>query len=315
MRQAGTIADERLAKRFADYLLTQGIATRVDAETDGWVIWVRDEEFVDQSRATLQEFLDAPDDPKFQGVSREAGAIRAAERRREKEYSRNQIDMRRRWKSPAGGSIPVTMTFLGLMLLATVVSRLGKYEPVSKWLFIATYTFTDPNTGETVNYLPEVMKGQVWRLVTPIFMHGGVLHLIFGLWMFYHFGRLIEVRRGSYRMLAMVLTIAVISNIAEYLVADFREWPNGIFETRARFLGMSGVIYGLFGFAWIRGKYDPTSGLRLNPQVVFFLIAWLVFCMLGFMPIANIAHVSGLLVGMAIGYAPVGWQHLGGRVR
>ena len=79
------------------------------------MIWVRDEEFVDQSRTTLQEFLASPDDPKYQKVQREADAIRAEEKRREKEYSRNMVDMRRRWQSPGGGSIPVTMTFLGLI--------------------------------------------------------------------------------------------------------------------------------------------------------------------------------------------------------
>ena len=68
---------------------------------------------------------------------------------------------------------------------------------------------------------------------------------------------------------------------------------------------MSGVIYGLFGYAWMRGRFDPSSGMQLNPQTVFILMAWLVICLVGIMPIANVAHVSGLLVGMAIGYAPI----------
>ncbi|MEE3220887.1 MAG: rhomboid family intramembrane serine protease, partial [Planctomycetota bacterium] len=77
----------------------------------------------------------------------------------------------------------------------------------------------------------------------------------------------------------------------------------------SHFLGMSGVIYGLFGYAWTRGKYDPSSGLRLNPQVVFILVLWLVICLFGFMPIANVAHVTGLLSGMAVG----GWPLIVGR--
>jgi GlpG protein len=197
------------------------------------------------------------------------------------------------------------------MALATIASNFGKNPVVAKWLFIASYTLVNPATGETISYLPEITSGQIWRLVTPIFMHGDLIHLIFGLYMLFQFGRLIEVRRGSGRLLVMVLAIAAISNLAEYFIADFKDWPQGIVVPRANFLGMSGVIYGLFGYAWIRGKYDPASGLRLNPQTVFILVIWLVICLFGFMPIANVAHVAGLLVGMAIGYAPVQFQRMG----
>ncbi|NIP84145.1 MAG: rhomboid family intramembrane serine protease [Planctomycetales bacterium] len=304
MRQAGVIPDKARAHQFADYLLTRGISTRLDQSAEGWIVWVHDEHFVERSREDLQEFVQNPEAARFLGVSAEATEIRDEQRRREKQYQKNMIDVRRKWQARGSRNIPVTMGILACMVLATLASNFGYNDKVSSWLFIASYTLKDQRTHETISYLPEVMSGQVWRLVTPIFMHGGWLHVIFGLYMFYQFGQLIELRRGPWVLLGMVLAIAVISNLAEYFLADFRDWPNGIVVPAANFLGMSGVIYGLFGYAWIRGRVDPGSGMQLHPNTVAILMIWLVICLVGFMPIANVAHVSGLLVGMAIGYAP-----------
>jgi GlpG protein len=66
---------------------------------------------------------------------------------------------------------------------------------------------------------------------------------------------------------------------------------------------MSGVVYGLLGYVWIRGKFDPASGLYLHRSTVIMMLIWLVA---GFArvlgPIANYAHLGGLLIGMAWGW-------------
>ena len=42
------------------------------------------------------------------------------------------------------------------------------------------------------------------------------------------------------------------------------------------------------------------------------MIAWLFLCMTGLVgPVANTAHVVGLVVGAAIAYAPIGWRKIG----
>ncbi len=66
---------------------------------------------------------------------------------------------------------------------------------------------------------------------------------------------------------------------------------------------MSGVVYGLFGYAWVRSRLDPTCGLHLRPDVPFWLMAYFVLCLL--LPglhIANWAHGGGLAMGAALGY-------------
>jgi GlpG protein len=65
---------------------------------------------------------------------------------------------------------------------------------------------------------------------------------------------------------------------------------------------MSGVVYGLAGHAWIRGRLDPSSGVELDESTAMFLMIWFFICFLPFMPIANTAHTFGLLVGLAWGW-------------
>ena len=68
------------------------------------------------------------------------------------------------------------------------------------------------------------------------------------------------------------------------------------------FLGMSGVVYALFGYIWMKGLYQPEQGMILHPNTITIMLFWLVLCMTGFVgPIANAAHFMGLAAGVAFG--------------
>ena len=75
------------------------------------------------------------------------------------------------------------------------------------------------------------------------------------------------------------------------------------------FGGMSGVVYGLFGYVWIKSTFCPEPGFATSQGTVIILLGWLFLCMTGAIgPIANIAHVVGLVVGMAVAYVPSFWR-------
>jgi GlpG protein len=94
-----------------------------------------------------------------------------------------------------------------------------------------------------------------------------------------------------------ILIIAIASNVAQYFVSG----PN--------FGGLSGVVYGLFGYLWIRGKYDPASGLQQDSTTIILSLAWFFVCLTGMIgPIANTAHASGLVMGMAWGFLAAKWK-------
>jgi GlpG protein len=109
-------------------------------------------------------------------------------------------------------------------------------------------------------------------------------------------GGMIEVQRGTRWLLMLVLAASIIPNIAQY----YHHGPSA-------FGGMSGVNYGLFGYIWVKGRFQPYLGLGISQQSTMILMAWLLLCMTGIVgPVANTAHVVGLIVGAAIAYGPIG---------
>ena len=99
-------------------------------------------------------------------------------------------------------------------------------------------------------------------------------------------------RKGSPFISTFVLITAIISNLSEYLV------------TGPFFGGMSGVVYALFGYVWIKSKFDPGDGLFIDQSTAIILLAWFFLCFT--MPVgtlsgggvANFAHAGGHLRGI-----------------
>ena len=76
------------------------------------------------------------------------------------------------------------------------------------------------------------------------------------------------------------------------------------------FGGLSGVVYALMGYVWLRGERDPQSGIYLQRGLILFSLVWLIagwFDVFG-MAIANGAHVAGLATGLAMAF--VDTQHV-----
>src|SRR5260221_7241516 len=97
MRQAGTLPTRELAQRFADHLLSQGIAAKVDADGNAWAVWIRDEDQLAQATAELQQFVADPNSIRYQQASKTAQELRKQQERTEQSRRRNMIEMRDRW--------------------------------------------------------------------------------------------------------------------------------------------------------------------------------------------------------------------------
>jgi GlpG protein len=140
--------------------------------------------------------------------------------------------------------------------------------------------------------LTEIFQGEVWRLFTPVLVHGSWLHLLLNMMWMLDLGSMIEGRQGTGRVGLLVVVIAVMSNLGQYFLTG-----------SPLFYGMSGVVYGLLGYVWMKGKFDPGSGLFLHPHTVAMMLIWFVLCMTPWIPrIANGAHAVGLGLGVLWGY-------------
>jgi len=193
---------------------------------------------------------------------------------------------------------PVTMLLIALSVVVALISQVGDDRSVLTWLTIADLRYFDGTIG---GGFTAILHGQLWRLVTPIFIHFGFLHILFNMMWMYDLGPVIERRWSSRTLAVLVLAAAVLPNVGEYLV----NWDlkTGVHYANAFGGGMSGVVYALLGYLWIRGLVDPAAGIRIRPQVMVLMIGWLVLCMTGVLgPIGNCAHAVGLLTGAAFGW-------------
>lgn len=139
-------------------------------------------------------------------------------------------------------------------------------------------------------------EGQWWRLVSPMLLHFGVLHLAMnGLW-YWELGKRIELRQGPWMLLGLTLLFSLVSNLAQHYTSG-----------PSLFGGLSGVLYGLLGHVWLYQWLAPNRFFSLPKGVLVMMLIWLVICLtgvvgqLGFGQIANAAHVGGLLIGCLTG--------------
>jgi len=170
----------------------------------------------------------------------------------------------------------LTVALIAICLIMALLSQLGANRQVVVVFLVNWY---------------ELSQFELWRLVTPIFLHFGILHLGFNMLWLWQLGGVIEMRFSTRRLLLLVVVIGVLSNLAELA------WSGPFFG------GMSGVVYGLLGYVWMQAKFNPWSGLFVPQQIIAMMLAWYLLCWTGwFGNIANMAHTAGLVSGVLWGY-------------
>jgi GlpG protein len=156
-------------------------------------------------------------------------------------------------------------------------------------------------------------RGEVWRLVSPVFVHFGPWHLALNLFALYQLGRVLEMRYGTLRLGLIMLVIAAVSNFLQATMPV--RWdgspvmmvpPDG--WGLSLFGGISGVVFGLLGFAWIKSRQDWSAGFYVPRATMVWAIAWILLGvselderLLG-ANMANWAHGAGFVLGIMLGY-------------
>jgi len=148
------------------------------------------------------------------------------------------------------------------------------------------------------------VQGEWYRLITAAFLHGGLLHIGFNMYVLYLLGPVLERALGSARFLLLYLMAALGGSVASYATSA----PNTLS------VGASGAVFGLMAALLVVGRR-----FRHDVGQVAMLLA--INFAIGFI-IPGIdwrAHLGGALTGAAMAavmaYAPaqsrVLWQTLG----
>ena len=325
MRRVGELQSEQDARAFHDALVSRGIENTAEQEDGGaFSIWVHDDDQISEAARLFALFRVSPDAPEFREATAKAKAVRAelvkAERkRRSTVVDEARVGYERNFSAFAW--LPVLLMILcvavtlwagefGFMPSAEshpsgarqrdaeeeterVIERRNKLA-MTEWRTQKKAEEVMARAVRSHYYdisLPEVRRGEVWRLVATIFLHFGILHLVFNLMWLRDLGGFIQNRFGALHLAVLVLVSAVLSNYAQLLWSG----PGGG--------GFSGVNYALFGYLWIRGKFDRFMGWQLNSQIVQTMMVWFFLCFTPLIPnVANAAHAAGLITGMVAGF-------------
>ena len=136
-------------------------------------------------------------------------------------------------------------------------------------------------------YNSALLPTQPWRIVTVLFVHSGVFHILFNMWALFIFGRMLENMLGTWRFLALYF----ISGIAGSMLVTFLAPGTWV-------VGASGAIFGLFAAFFVLQRSLGNNAVQLLVIIGLNLV-------IGFLPGTNIswqAHVGGVLAGFVTGF-------------
>jgi membrane associated rhomboid family serine protease len=228
----------------------------------------------------------------------------------------------------AGQHGHVTITLIGInvgvAVLAAIIGGsqavaggawgglLGGSTPLHYWgAMVAgvpgeTISYVD-NDGQVLGSAAGVVNGDYYRLLTSMFLHYGIFHLLLNMWALWVVGGVLEPLLGRIRFLALYLISGLGGSVAVYLTAGMNVELFGnrpLFgEVESLTAGASGAVFGLFGafYVVLRRLRRDTSGIT----VILVINLIFTFTVSG---ISVAGHLGGLVTGalaaVGLAYAP-----------
>jgi rhomboid protease GluP len=144
------------------------------------------------------------------------------------------------------------------------------------------------------NYGPLTVGGQWWRLLTCVFVHGGLLHIGFNMWCLWSLGRIAESVYGHWTFAAVYLISGLAASLASVI------WNPSILS-----VGASGAIFGIAGAliaSFYLGEFSlPRAAMSGTLRSVVVFVGYNLFFGAVIARTDNAAHIGGLLMGLLLG--------------
>ncbi|EMP57073.1 rhomboid family protein [Marinobacter santoriniensis NKSG1] len=258
---------------FSRWLKDQGVSHRITEEGGQQVLWLENPDHAQPVLAALERFLAEPE-------------VRKAV----EERNRSPVFVAGRWQ-PSPRHAPMILGVIIFAVVMVLLTDMGS-NPLSASLLIIdprVYDWTSFD-GRLQALLQTLASGQIWRVITPDFLHFSWTHIVFNSVMLWFLGSQIEWFDGRGRLAILFLVTSVLSNGLQFFVSG------------PLFGGLSGVVYGMLGYCWLGQQRAPR--FQFPPALVTFAVIWMV---LGFTPLtemlglgrmANEAHLGGFVAGL-----------------
>jgi len=133
---------------------------------------------------------------------------------------------------------------------------------------------------------------QWFRFITPIFLHGGIVHISFNMLLQLTLGRDIELQIGTLRFLLVYFSAGIFGFV---FGGNFA--PNGLPST-----GCSGCLFGIIALTLLDLLYTWKSRESPVRDLLFIMLDVVISFVLGLLPaLDNFSHIGGFLIGLALG--------------
>ena len=177
-----------------------------------------------------------------------------------------------------------------VFFVAAFVAGLDRFVTLPSDFSPLQYVFY---TGMKVNSY--IDAGQIWRLVSSMFVHLDFMHIGFNAYGLWTLGPLVEKFYGGRRFMIIYMVAGIVGAAASYM---FTPVPSG---------GASGAIYGLVGALSVFGmKFRSELPARVSRSFTTGLAPWVVLSIgIGFLdaiPFDNGAHLGGLFSGALVAF-------------
>jgi len=195
------------------------------------------------------------------------------------------------WTRSHLSSMPVTQAIFGINVAVFVAMSLA----------VGVTVLGDPAWGALslrlgANYGPYTLSGQWWRLLSCIFIHGGLLHIAFNMWCLWNLGRLAESVYGHWTFAAVYLITGLASSLMSLA------WHS---SSPVSSVGASGAIFGIAGAlisSFYLGEFSlPRAVMTGMLRSVVTFVAYNLFFGAVIARTDNSAHIGGVLMGLLLG--------------
>lgn len=308
MRYLAEVEGKQRAESFVAWLITKSIDTHIEAAPKNpqlWEVWIRDEDKLAEAKAELAAFEANSNDPKYATAIDTARQMIKQKQAATQTAAKNVRPVVYRGASPAqmiaGPLPPLTLT---LVISCVVISLLSNFtrpnshgrlglQIIEKMFFVSPIAYERSGNDPAAS----LKRGEVWRIITPIFLHGSAIHLFMNMLTLIAFGRITERLIGTPRFALMILILGTLPTALACLMP-----PN--LDGSPFTVGISGVVYGLISYLWLLSMQRPDLGFRVPGGLIIFLLGFIVMGFLGVIPhISNWAHLGGFLVGLVLALA------------